>query len=201
MLTADGQRVVLMDFGLAKGQSLSLSASKQGGLLGTLRYAAPEQLAAASLKVGPQADVRGLGITLWELLTLRRLFAEAEDEKQLAQLVHEEDVPRLRSINPNLDADLEAIVARATERRVADRIQSAGQLAEYLQLYLDGQPLPIRPPSTAEMVWRWVRLWCRRHPWRHSAALSLCRSFSAPWFCEARAGKALRGRHRLAAGI
>ena len=58
MLTPDGQRVVLMDFGLAKGHSASLTASRQGGLLGTLRYAAPEQLATAALKVGPQADVR-----------------------------------------------------------------------------------------------------------------------------------------------
>ena len=48
MLTPDGSRVVLMDFGLAKGQSLALTASRAGGLLGTLRYAAPEQLAAAS---------------------------------------------------------------------------------------------------------------------------------------------------------
>ncbi len=39
----------------------------------------------------------------------------------------------------------------------ADRIPTAGQLAEYLQLYLDGKPLPIRPPTTAEMVGRWVR--------------------------------------------
>ena len=68
-----------------------------------------------------------------------------------------QDVPRLRSIDPTLDADLEAIVARATERRVADRIQTAGQLAEYLQLYLDGKPLPIRPPSAAELLRRWVR--------------------------------------------
>jgi hypothetical protein len=65
MLTPDGSRVVLMDFGLAKGQSLALSASKAGGLVGTLRYAAPEQLAAASLRVGPAADVLGLGVTLW----------------------------------------------------------------------------------------------------------------------------------------
>ena len=36
MLTADGSRIVLMDFGLAKGQSLELSASRAGGLLGTL---------------------------------------------------------------------------------------------------------------------------------------------------------------------
>jgi WD40 repeat protein/serine/threonine protein kinase/tetratricopeptide (TPR) repeat protein len=157
MLTPDGSRVVLMDFGLAKGQSLSLSASHAGGLLGTLRYAAPEQLAAASLRVGPAADVRGLGVTIWELLTRKRLFAEAEDERQLAVYVHDQDVPRLRTIDPSFDRDLEAIVARATERRVSDRIASPGVLADYLQLYLDGQPLPIRPPTSGEMLKRWAR--------------------------------------------
>ena len=123
MLTADGTRLVLMDFGLAKGQSLTLSASRSGGLLGTLRYAAPEQLAAANMKVGPAADVRGLGVTLWELLTRRRLFAEAEDEGALTALVLAGDVPRLRRVDPTLDRDLEAIVARATEapRRIASR--------------------------------------------------------------------------------
>jgi serine/threonine protein kinase len=157
MITPDGTRVVLMDFGLAKGQTVTLSASRQGGLLGTLRYAAPEQLAAGTLTVGPPADVRGLGVTLWELLTRRRLFAEAEDEKQLAGLIHDHDVPLLRSVDPTLDPDLEAIGARAVERRVADRIPTARQLAEYLQLYLDGKPLPIRPPTMAEMLKRWMR--------------------------------------------
>src|SRR6185436_11903494 len=56
-----------------------------------------------------------------------------------------------------LHRDLEAIVARATERRMTDRIASAGRLAEYLQLYLDGLPLPIRPPTAGELVWRWIR--------------------------------------------
>jgi serine/threonine protein kinase/tetratricopeptide (TPR) repeat protein len=157
MLTADGTRVVLMDFGLAKSQDMQLTSSRAGGLLGTLRYAAPEQLAAATLRVGPEADVRGLGVTLWELLTHRRLFADAQDERQLASMVHDQDVPRIRTIDPGLDRDLEAIVARATERRVADRIPNAGQLAEYLGLYLEGKPLPIRPPSIAELAGRWAR--------------------------------------------
>jgi serine/threonine protein kinase/tetratricopeptide (TPR) repeat protein len=156
MLSPDGTRVVLMDFGLAKGQEMEMSAGHSGGLLGTLRYASPEQLAAASLRVGPEADVRGLGVTLWELLTRRRLFAEAVDERQLATMVHDQDVPRLRTIDRSFDRDLEAIVARATERRVADRIASAGQLAEYLQLYLDGKTLPIRPPSIGELGMRWA---------------------------------------------
>jgi WD40 repeat protein/serine/threonine protein kinase len=156
MLSADGSRIVLMDFGLAKGQDASLTASRQGGLLGTMRYAAPEQLAATSLKVGPPADIRGLGVTLWEMLTRRRLFSEAGDERQLATMVHEVDVPRIREIDPGFDRDLEAIVARATERRAADRIQTAAALAEYLQLYLNGKPLPIRPPSSTELMRRWV---------------------------------------------
>jgi WD40 repeat protein/serine/threonine protein kinase/tetratricopeptide (TPR) repeat protein len=157
MLTPDGSRVVLMDFGLAKGQTETTSVTRAGGFLGKWRYAAPEQLAAATLPVGPAADVRGLGVTLWELLTRRRLFEDARDEKQLATKVHEEDVPRIRTIDPTLDRDLEAIVARATERRIVDRIASAGRLADYLQLYLDGKPLPIRPPGMGEMLGRWVR--------------------------------------------
>ena len=157
MLTPDGSRVVLMDFGLVKGQNLSRSLTEKGGFVGKLRYAAPEQLAAAMLKVGPQADVRGLGVTLWELLTRHRLFEEAHDERQLTTLVHEKDVPRLRQMDSNFDRDLEAIVARATERNAGDRIESAGRLAEYLQLYLDGKPLPIRTPTLREMAWRWSR--------------------------------------------
>jgi WD40 repeat protein/serine/threonine protein kinase len=158
MLTPDGSRIVLMDFGLAKSQSVSREASLQGGgLLGTLRYAAPEQLAAASLRVGPAADVRGLAVVLWELLTRKRLFSQAQDERQLAAMVHDQDVPRLRSVDSAFDADLDAIVARATERRAADRIPTAALLAQYLGLWLDHKPLPIRPPGIGETIHRWVR--------------------------------------------
>ena len=157
MLTPDGTRVVLMDFGLAKGQNLSRSLTEKGGFVGKLRYAAPEQLASAKLEVGPQADVRGLGVTLWELLTRHRLFEEAEDERQLTRMVYDRNVPLLRQMDPSFDADLEAIVARATERSVSDRIESAGLVAAYLQLYLHGKPLPIRTPTLREIAYRWAR--------------------------------------------
>lgn len=169
MLTPTGEHIVLMDFGLAKGRNVSQAVSVPGGFLGTLRYAAPEQLASAMLTVGPQADVRGLGAVMWELLARRRLFGDARDEAQLSQYVLHRDVPRLREINADFDADLDAIVARATERNTDDRIQSAERLAEYLDLYLDGKPLPIRPPTTAEMVRRWVR---EHRPLVRSAAVA-----------------------------
>jgi hypothetical protein len=40
---------------------------------------------------------------------------------------------------------------------VADRIPTARELADYLDLYLAGQPLPIRPPGVGELLRRWVR--------------------------------------------
>ncbi|HEX3659666.1 MAG TPA: protein kinase [Pirellulales bacterium] len=157
MLTADGSRVVLMDFGLAKGTNLSMAATRSAGFAGTLRYAAPEQLAAERMSIGPPVDIRALGVVMWELLTRCRLFADAQDEAQLAQWIFSHDVPRLRSIDRGLDPDLEAIVARATERAASDRITSARTLAEYLDLYLSGSPLPIRVPPPREMLRRWIR--------------------------------------------
>ncbi|HEV2970943.1 MAG TPA: tetratricopeptide repeat protein [Pirellulales bacterium] len=157
MLTPDGARIVLMDFGLAKGNTRTLEASRSAGLLGKLRYAAPEQLAAANVKVGPRADIRGLGVTLWELLTRERLFGDAEDEKQLTGWVLNRRLPRIRAIDPTLDRDLEAIVAKATENDQNDRLGSARELAELLDLYLAGKTVWVRVPGAAELLRRWVR--------------------------------------------
>ena len=94
--------------------------------------------------------MRGLGVTLWELLTRQRAFADAEDEGQLAAVGPRQGPAAAAQRRSDLDADLEAIVARATERDVDSRIATARQLAEYLQLYLEGKPLPIRPPGVVE---------------------------------------------------
>jgi branched-chain amino acid transport system substrate-binding protein len=152
VLTADGSRIVLMDFGLVKGIASSLTQSGSQGFLGTLRYAAPEQLASATLKLGPQADIRGLGVTIWELLSRQRLFEHARDEIELAQAVHEQDVPRLETVVPDISPDLATIISCATQRRVSDRIQTATELAANLDLFLSGHPILLEEPNTAQDV-------------------------------------------------
>lgn len=154
MLNPDGRRLVVMDFGLARPGAGQADVTRPGGFVGKYRYAAPEQL--AGQEVGPAADVRGIGVTLWEMLTRRRLFGEAEDVRSLTAMVHERDVPRLRSLEPELDRDLEAIVAQAVHRDEARRTPNAGELARHLRLYLEGRPLPIRQASLRELTARWA---------------------------------------------
>ena len=91
-----------------------------------------EQFVIAKVNVGPQADVRALGVTLWELLTRRRAFGDAEDEGQLASWVLSKDLPRLRSVDASIDPDLDAIVARATERDAERRIAGVERLVRDL---------------------------------------------------------------------
>lgn len=156
VLSPDGQRVILMDFGLVKGDVLGGAAVSTGGFLGTLRYAAPEQLASASVEVGPPADVRAIGVMLWELLTRHRLFDDAQDENQLAQAVLERDVPLLQSVDAGFDDDLQAIVARATDRSASGRIQTAKELASHLDDYLAFRPVSVRVPGPVERSRRWL---------------------------------------------
>jgi hypothetical protein len=72
----------------------------------------------------------------------------------------ETDAPKLRSIVPALDRDLETIVARCLEREPQSRYASAGDLAEDLERWLDGRPIIARPVLPPAHVWRW----CRRNP-------------------------------------
>lgn len=157
-VTFDASRIVLMDFGLAKGNNLgTATATRDSGFLGTLRYAAPEQFATSTLEVGPPADVRALGVTMWEMLTRRRLFEDSQDEAQLALSVHQKDVPLLRTVDESFPKDLEAIVSRATERTISDRIPTAAALADHLDEFLDGRPVTLRSRSLVERFGRGLR--------------------------------------------
>ena len=64
----DGVRVVVMDFGLARGTAPSTHDSMENrGLAGTLAYMAPEQL--DGQKTSQAADLYALGVVMYEMLT------------------------------------------------------------------------------------------------------------------------------------
>jgi hypothetical protein len=67
----------------------------------------------------------------------------------------ETQAPKLRSLAPSLDRDLETICARCLERDPKARYPSARDLAADLERWLDGRPIIARPVSPPARMWRW----------------------------------------------
>src|SRR5207247_65718 len=65
--------------------------------------------------------------------------------------------PKLRSLVPTLDRDLETICAKCLERDPTARYRSAGALAEDLERWLEGRSIIARPVSLPLRLWRWSK--------------------------------------------
>jgi tetratricopeptide (TPR) repeat protein len=155
-LLLDGRGTVwITDFGLAQ-LAESENASEPGALTGTLRYMAPERFRGRS---DARCDVYGLGLTLYELLTLRPAF-DATDRGQLIHQVTHEEPPAPRRSNPAIPRDLETVVLKACARDPVDRYQSAQELAADLRRFLEGKAVRARRVGPAEHL----RRWCVRNP-------------------------------------
>src|SRR5262249_41707794 len=139
-LLLDGRgNLWVTDFGLAQlptEASLTLS----GDLVGTLRYMSPEQALAQRVGIDHRTDIYSLGATLYELLTLRPVFAGGDRQQLLRQIAFEEPVPP-RRVNKAIPADLETIVLKALEKDPADRYATAQELADDLRRLLEDRPI------------------------------------------------------------
>ena len=122
---AETMHAFLTDFGLAKCIAQSSQLTRTGVILGTLDYAAPEQLDAK-----PQdgrADVYALGCLLFELLTGRVPFPrETDTAKILAHL--NTPPPSVSTLVVGVPEALARVVERAMAKRPEDRFASAGEL-------------------------------------------------------------------------
>ncbi len=109
-----------------------------GVLLGTLGYMAPEQLAGRGPRVDARADVYSLGAILFEILTLTRLREETTPAQLLVSLATGVP-PRPSSRAPSVPPELDELCARSLSVRPERRPGTARELAEAVELYLDGE--------------------------------------------------------------
>jgi WD40 repeat protein len=144
--------VWVLDFGLAKSPEEE-DLTQDGELIGTLRYMAPEQV---SGNPTASSDIYGLGLTLYELLTLRPAFEDANRSALLKAIVENDIVPP-RRINAHVPLDLETIVLKAIDREPGRRYPDAQSLADDLHRFLAGEPIHARRVSLAERMGKWVR--------------------------------------------
>ena len=150
LITPEGEPRVL-DFGLAKAQGDNEGSENQtctGQFAGTLAYMSPEQAAGDREKIDSRSDVYALGVILFELITGQRPHDLAGTEFETRRRVVEEDVCRPRSVCPTLDGEIESLLLKALAKDPDDRYQSAGELAQDLDRYLNEDPL-LAGPTTA----------------------------------------------------
>jgi serine/threonine protein kinase len=101
--------------------------------LGSPYYVSPEQLRGEELDA--RADVYGVGIVLYEMLTGQRAFA-GDSLDAIRGAVLSGAVTPVRELNPKVDQALSDLVARAMARRAGDRFRSARQLSRALRSWI-----------------------------------------------------------------
>jgi eukaryotic-like serine/threonine-protein kinase len=138
------QTVKVVDFGISKesvvGSSSSLTATEN--VLGTPTYMSPEQIKNAK-EVDVRADVWGLGIILYQLLTDEVPFeAESDSIGELfGMILFSPPVPP-RTRRPDLPEELEAVILRCLRRERDERYATVAELAEALRPFAPAQATP-----------------------------------------------------------
>jgi len=106
LIESTGGRVYLTDFGLAK-RAGTQGLTRAGFFVGTLDYAAPEQIRGE--EVGPAADVYAFGCLVFETLTGRKPFRRDSDVAVMhAQLY--DAAPAASDLRPGLPPELDAVL-------------------------------------------------------------------------------------------
>ena len=144
------------DFGLAKRLEADQSVTHTGAILGTPCYMSPEQAAGSRGEIGPSSDVWSLGAILYQMLTGRPPF-QASSPMDTLLAVLESDPPVPRSIDRQVDRDLEMIALKSLQKPQELRYASAGALAADLRAFLAGEPVAARSGGLADVAARLFR--------------------------------------------
>ena len=154
MINQRGQ-VKIADFGIALAtHDASAKLTSVGDVVGTAAYLSPE--ATQGNAVDARSEVYSVGVVLFEMLAGRTPFSDSNVYKLMHEVV-EKEAPDVREFNPDIDADIVAILSRMLAKDPADRYQNMHELIADLKKHpsVNG---PIRvnipPPSgsTGTMV-------------------------------------------------
>lgn len=145
----------VLDFGLAR-DAANDRQTRQGAILGTAHYMAPEQARGDIDQIERRTDVYALGVTLYEIFTGAPPFA---DIKGMDCLRHIQEVqpPPLRARNPELPEDLQTIVMKCLEKEIPLRYESARALGEDLRRFRDNEPIHARPATLRYRLGKYAR--------------------------------------------
>ncbi|MEP7053128.1 MAG: protein kinase [Pseudomonadota bacterium] len=150
-MSGQGEIVKLLDFGVAKllAASGSPKLTETGVVLGTPPYMAPEH--ARGAEVDLRSDVYAVGCVMYEALTAHAPFA-AENYNALLFAIQEGCPVPLEERRPELDPELVRIIRKAMAVKPDQRFQSAQELAEALQPWLNAGLSGAPPPESSPLA-------------------------------------------------
>jgi non-specific serine/threonine protein kinase len=126
MIEDDSGRIYLMDFGIAK-QSGEREITQAGVFVGTVDYAAPEQIEAKEITAA--ADIYAFGGVLYQALTkLKPYVRETDIAVMFAHIT--EPPPSVSAVRPELPEALDAVIARAMAKSPDERFGNCREMIE-----------------------------------------------------------------------
>jgi hypothetical protein len=129
IMVTEGGRIVIMDFGMAKGHQYS-AITVEGQILGTPHYMAPEQVQKRELD--SRTDQYSLGVLAFRMLTGRLPFIDESPFKVI--YMHLQDAPPLpREFRPEIPESLQAMVLKMMEKEPENRFAHPGEIIEALK--------------------------------------------------------------------
>jgi Flp pilus assembly protein TadD len=152
VIVRDDGSPVLFDFGLVAVLD-EVSLTSTGDLLGTPRYMSPEQ--ALGRRTDLRADVYGLGLILYELVTGEALRRE-DSRVELLRRVASSPTPRPGKVRSDLPRPIVAVLQKSLAWKPSRRYGSARALADDLVRSLDGRPVKARVVSSAARGIEWI---------------------------------------------
>jgi len=146
------RRVKVLDFGLARIEGLD-TITRQGTVVGSLYYVSPEQL--LGRKLDGRTDVYALGVSMYEMLTGQRPYRGQTLPEMSDAILYGAATPPSK-LEPTIPRSLEAIIARAMARDLAQRYPNADELYAALRALQstlanagDGTAAPTPPSAGA----------------------------------------------------
>lgn len=154
--TTTGWQIKILDFGIAKlYNQADIGLTQDGSAMGTPQYMSPEQCMGEQLD--GRSDIYSVGIVLYEMLCGTVPFKSAT--ASAIAVFQVQNSPRaLRSINPNIHPDVEAVILRSLEKAPDARQRTALQLSQEMikaatTAFKSGtaevSPVPIAAPDVA----------------------------------------------------
>ncbi len=166
VLVTPAGRVLLVDFGLAQPRGAD-RLTRTGAWLGSLPYAAPEQIEGSPSALDGRADVYSLAATLYELLTLRTPFLGGP-ESVVRRRIATGDLESPRRLNPALGPELERVCLAALDPDPRRRPRDARAFAADLERARLGQ----RVEARGAPAWLRAQRLARRRPGRTAALVA-----------------------------